>query len=62
VDLATARAHAQIWAELSSHGRMIGPHDLWLAAACIAHGLTMATANLRELERVPGLVVESWVA
>jgi tRNA(fMet)-specific endonuclease VapC len=60
VDLATARAHAQVWAELMAAGRMIGPHDLWLAATCIAHGLTIVTANVREFARVPGLQVEVW--
>ncbi len=60
VDLATARAHAQVWAELARAGSLIAPHDLWLAATCIAHGLTMITANLREFERVPGLQVEAW--
>ena len=58
VDLATARA--QVWAELMAAGRMIGPHDLWLAATCIAHGLTIVTANVREFARVPGLVIEVW--
>ena len=60
VDLATARAHAQVWAVLSAAGTLIGPHDLWLAATCIAHGLTMVTANVRELERVRGLELEVW--
>ena len=60
VDLATARTHAQVWAELAAAGRMIGAHDLWLAATCIAHGLTMVTANVREFTRVPGLAVEVW--
>jgi tRNA(fMet)-specific endonuclease VapC len=60
VDLATARIHAQVWAELAAAGRMIGSHDLWLAATCIAHGLTMVTANVREFTRVPGLAVEVW--
>ena len=60
VDLACARAHAQIWAELRRAGTLIGPHDLWLAATCVAHGLTMVTANIREFERVPGLAVEVW--
>jgi predicted nucleic acid-binding protein len=59
VDVVTARAHAQVWAELAA-GQMIGAHDLWLAATCIAHGLTMVTANVREFTRVPGLVVEVW--
>jgi tRNA(fMet)-specific endonuclease VapC len=60
VDLATARAHAHVWAELAAAGLMIGPHDLWLAATCIAHGLTIVTANVREFARVPGLRVEVW--
>jgi len=60
VDLATARAHARTWAELAAAGERIGPHDLWLAATCIAHGLTLITANVREFARVPGLRLESW--
>lgn len=60
VDLACARAHAQLWAELSQAGALIGPHDLWLAATCVAHGLTMVTANVREFARVPGLELEVW--
>lgn len=60
VDVATARAHAQAWAELMAAGQRIGPHDLWLAATCIAHGLTLVTANVREFARVPGLQVEVW--
>ena len=62
VDLATARAQAQLWAGLMAEGRLIGPHDLWLAATCLAHGLTMVTANIREFTRVPGLAVESWAS
>lgn len=60
VDLAVARAHAQLWAGLMEKGRVIGPHDLWLAATCLAYGLTMVTANVAEFERVPGLAVEAW--
>lgn len=60
IDLPTARTHAQLWAELVSKGKMIGAHDIWIAAACVAHGLTLVTGNLREFERVPGLAIESW--
>ena len=60
IDLAIARAHAQVWAELAVAGRIIGPNDLWLAATSLAHGLTMVTANVREFARVPGLAVEVW--
>ena len=61
IDLATARLHAETWAALAVQGQIIGPHDLWLAATCLAHGLTIAIANVREFERVPGLAVESWL-
>jgi len=60
VDLLTARTHARLWAELAERGEMVGAHDLWLAATCVGRGLTLVTGNVRELERVPGLVVEDW--
>jgi tRNA(fMet)-specific endonuclease VapC len=60
VDLACARAHARLWAELRQAGAIIGPHDLWLAGTCVAHGLTMVTGNVREFARVPGLDIEVW--
>ena len=60
IDLATARSHAQLWADLARRGKMIGVHDSWLAATCLAHGLRIATGNLREFGRVPGLDVEEW--
>lgn len=62
VDLGTARAHALLWADLAAVGRVIGAHDLWLAATCLAHGLTLATGNPRDFQRVPGLEVEVWSA
>lgn len=60
IDLAVARSHARLWADLTTAGTLIGSHDLWLAASCVVHNLTMVTANRREFERVPGLVVEVW--
>jgi predicted nucleic acid-binding protein len=60
VDLAIARAHARLWSNLAAEGRLIGPHDLWLAATALGRGLALVTANRREFDRVPGLVVEDW--
>lgn len=60
VDELVARLHAQLKGDLAARGTPIGPHDLWLAATCLAHGLTMVTANVREFQRVPGLPVECW--
>lgn len=59
-DLVCARVHAQLWAELRQAGAVIGAHDLWLAATCLARGLTMVTADVRDFERVPGLMFEVW--
>lgn len=52
-----ARIHAEIWAELEAAGEVIGAHDLWIAATAIAHGIRIATANVREYSRVRGLDV-----
>jgi tRNA(fMet)-specific endonuclease VapC len=60
VDLEIARAHARIAAELAAQGTPIEVHDVWLAATCVVHDLTIVTANIRDFERVAGLRVESW--
>jgi tRNA(fMet)-specific endonuclease VapC len=52
-----ARVHAEIWADLSERGEVIGAHHLWIGATAIAHGLRVATRNTAHLARVPGLRV-----
>lgn len=56
--LAEARRHAQIWAVLKSAGKMIGAHDLIIAATAMANGASVATLNQKEFKRVPGLTLE----
>lgn len=60
IDLEVARTHAILWSTLAQQGQMIGIHDSWIAATCIARDLTLVTANVREFDRVPGLRVENW--
>jgi tRNA(fMet)-specific endonuclease VapC len=60
IDVATARVHARLFAELLGTEKLIDAHDLWLAASCIANGLTMVTFNGREFMRVPELMLEDW--
>ncbi|HEX6913563.1 MAG TPA: PIN domain-containing protein [Longimicrobium sp.] len=60
IDTPATRLHPRIKADLAARGTPVGPHDLWLAASAMAHGLTMATANLRDFQRIPGLQVEAW--
>lgn len=56
-NLAAARIHARLWAELESRGMMIGPHDMQIAATALAQGFDLATLNAREFQRIPRLRV-----
>ena len=60
IDLATARIHAKLWSDMAGSGQMIGAHDLWIAATALANDCVLATRNIREFKRVPGLQVEVW--
>ncbi|WP_343600217.1 PIN domain-containing protein [Mycobacterium sp.] len=52
-----ARVHADIWAQLASKGQLVGAHDLWIAATALAHGMSLASGNTVDFQRVPGLRV-----
>jgi tRNA(fMet)-specific endonuclease VapC len=57
-DLATARIHAALSAEMTIAGIGIGAHDLLIAATAIQLGFTVATRDKRSFPNVPGLQVE----
>jgi predicted nucleic acid-binding protein len=50
-----ARIHAGLFAALAKQGKMIGAHDLIIAATAIAHNCAVLTENIREFAKVPGL-------
>ena len=54
-DTEVARTHAALWADLAREGRVIGAHDLLIAATALHHEADVLTANRRDFERVPGL-------
>jgi tRNA(fMet)-specific endonuclease VapC len=56
-ELAVARQYAKLWADLSADGNMIGLHDIQVAATALTRGYGVLTDNVRDFERVPGLVV-----
>jgi tRNA(fMet)-specific endonuclease VapC len=56
---AVARVHADLWAQLAAQGDLVGAHDLWIGATAVAHGLAVATGNVADFQRVPGLRVIS---
>jgi len=53
--------YGNIRAILEKAGQPIGVNDLHIAAQARSQGLTLVTNNLREFERVPGLLIENWV-
>ena len=53
--------YGSIRAVLEKSGKNIGVNDLHIAAQARSQGLILVSNNLREFERVPGLVLENWV-
>jgi tRNA(fMet)-specific endonuclease VapC len=56
-DGAVGRIHSRIWAQLTEAGRMIGPHDLIVAATALHRSWAVATFNAVEFRRIRGLEV-----
>jgi tRNA(fMet)-specific endonuclease VapC len=53
---------ADIRADLTRKGNLIGPNDLLIAGHARSLGLKLITGNLREFSRVDGLRCEDWLA
>ncbi|OYU31589.1 MAG: VapC toxin family PIN domain ribonuclease [Comamonadaceae bacterium PBBC2] len=61
----TAKAsqhYGAIRSDLEKLGKPIGVNDLHIAAHARSEGLVVVTNNMAEFARVPGLMVENWVA
>lgn len=50
----------QVRAALYRSGNPIGPYDMMIAGHARACGLKLVTNNVKEFERVPGLLIEDW--
>lgn len=59
-DDADARAAGEVRALLEQERRVIGAYDSLLAGQAVRRGITLVTANVREFERVDGLMWEDW--
>ena len=53
--------YGQIRADLERKGTPIGVNDLHIAGHSRSEGLTLVTNNLKEFERVEGLLLDNWV-
>ena len=56
-----AQHYGQIRADLERKGQPIGVNDLHIAAHARSEGLTLVSNNLREFNRVSGLLLENWI-
>jgi len=61
LDTPADRRYGVIRDHLMRQGTPIGPNDLLIAAHALSADLTVATANVTESSRVPGLKVENWL-
>lgn len=61
-DETDGRAAGEVRALLERERRPIGAYDSLLAGQAVRRGLTLVTANIREFERVDGLMWEDWSA
>ncbi len=52
--------YAEIYADLRTKNRMIGPNDLWIAATAVRHDLPLLTRNVGEFSRVEGLKISDY--
>jgi tRNA(fMet)-specific endonuclease VapC len=57
IGVAEARVHARLWSELSVAGKLIGAHDLLIAAVALANGHKLATLNRSEFARIAELQI-----
>ena len=57
-DLMVGRIYARIWAAIAQKGWTMGTHDLIIAATAISLDYTVATINIRDFEKIPGVKME----
>lgn len=55
-----AEEYAQIRADLTRQGNIIGPNDLMIASIARAHDAVLITNNTKEFNRVANLRLEDW--
>lgn len=56
-----AQHYGSIRSALEVKGKPIGVNDLHIAAHARSEGLTLVTNNIKEFDRVSGLLIENWI-
>jgi tRNA(fMet)-specific endonuclease VapC len=52
--------YVKIRADLELQGNVIGPNDLIIASCALAYGSILVTHNIKEFQKVSGLLMEDW--
>ncbi len=60
-DERSTQTYGRIRAQLERQGIVIGSMDMLIASQAISSGLILVTNKVRELSRIPGLVIENWI-
>lgn len=55
------RIYGKEKARLKSIGRTIGDLDLFIGSTAIVNEMIMVTRNIREFERIEGIIIENWI-
>lgn len=53
---------ADIYADLHARGQLIADADILIAATAMEHNLLLATNNLADFRRIPGLQIDNWLS
>lgn len=61
-DEASGRLYGALRADLEIAGRRLADLDLQIASIAISNGAPLLTHNRRHFGRIPGLVLEDWLA
>jgi len=60
-DTRAAECYGRIRANLEKNGNIIGPIDLLIGATALSRKYTVVTNNVKEFNRIDGLMIENWV-
>ena len=61
LDFSSVAESAAIRVQLEKKGTPIGSYDLLIAGIARSRGITLVTNNIKEFERVEGLLLENWI-
>lgn len=59
-DEQATQTYGQVRSQLERQGIVVGSLDMLIASQAISLGFILVTNNVRELSRIPGLIIDNW--